>query len=295
MKPEAWLCEHAVAGGEVLSWVNPAHPGYAYPEAAGLLVRWFALSGVPVPQAVTTQLATEVSERRVGREGFVYAFDTAVVLAGLEALDEYEDPRWTRARRQLISTAVVCPARSPRWSTVAGPHMLKLAVGCAARARRGWTTPTLDWLTGLRVQQDATGRLLTPPHESTYMHAHAYGCEGLLALAALDVKTAADIGGALAFLRSMQREDGGIAAWSDGGPSRADATAQAIRLWVLHDPSGHRPAIDRGIAFLDALTDARGAVRYEPDSTDRNTWCTLFAAQARAWAAGAPARVEDLL
>ncbi|MGH1345324.1 MAG: hypothetical protein ACRBN8_27425 [Nannocystales bacterium] len=295
MNPEAWLSEHAVHGDAVLSWVNPDHRGYAYPEAAGLLLRWFALQGIPAPRDVTTRLAIQVDEGRVGRDGLVYAFDTAVALAGLETLDEHEDPRWTEARRRLTTTPVVHPAAPPRWSSVAGPHMLKLAVGCAARAQRGWSTPTLDRLADVRVQQDATGRLRTPPHEPTYVHAHAYACEGLLALRALDVPAPVDIDGAIEFLCRVQREDGGIPAWSDGGPSRADGTAQAIRLWVLHDPEGHRGSIDRGLAFLDSLTDEQGAVRYEPDSADRNTWCTLFAAQARAWASGAPARVEDLL
>ncbi len=295
MTPEAWLAEHAIHDGDVLSWVNPAHPGYPYPEAAGLLLRWFSLRGITVPQSVPSQLAAQVLEHRVGRGGFVYAFDTAVALAGLEANDDHEDPRWTQARQQLVTTAVVRPAQAPRWSTVPGPHLLKLAVGCAARARRGWSTPTLNWLAELQVQQDATGRLLTPPHASTYVHAHAYGCEGLFALRDLEVPVAVDLDGALGFLENVQREDGGIPAWSDGGPSRADATAQAVRLWILHDPPGHRAAIDRGLTFLDALGDDHGVVRYEPDSADRNTWCTLFAAQARAWAAGAPARVEDLL
>lgn len=295
MNPEAWLSKHAIQGDDVLSWVNPAHPGYPYPEAAGLLIRWFSFQGLPVPKAVRTKLVTQLTRGGVGRDGFIYAFDTGVALAGVEALDQHEDPRWTQMRRQLIGTAVVNPSRSPRWSTVAGPHMLKLAVGCAARARRGWSTPTLDWLADLQVQQDSTGRLITPPHEATYVHAHAYGCEGLLALCALKVQSAVDIDGAIEFLSNLQRENGGLPAWSDGGPSRADATAQAIRLWILHDPSGHQTAINRGLAFLDTLTEADGLVRYEPESTDRNTWCTLFAAQARAWAAGAPAHVEDLL
>ncbi len=295
MRVEAWLAEHAVRGGEVFSWVNPAHPGYAYPEAAGLLLRWFSLQGLPVPAAVTNTLAAQIGQRCVGRDGLVYAFDTAVVLSGLESLDDHEDPRWTQARRRLVGAPVVGPPQRPRWSTVAGPHMLKLAVGCAARARRGWSTPTLSWLARSEVQQETTGRLLTRPHAATYMHAHAYGCEGLLALRALDIHITADIDAAIEFLRRAQRDDGGIPAWSDGGPGRADATAQAIRLWILHDPSGHRPAIDRGLAFLETLCDEHGAVLYEPGSADRNTWCTLFAAQARAWAAGAQARVEDLL
>jgi len=35
----AWLERDPLApDGSVLSWVNPEHPGYAYPEAAGLLL-----------------------------------------------------------------------------------------------------------------------------------------------------------------------------------------------------------------------------------------------------------------
>lgn len=298
MNPTAWLCAHAVQGDGVLSWVNPEHPGYPYPEAAGLLVRWLAMQGLDVPEAVVQTLARSVEEDAVGRGGSVYAFDTAVVLAGLEALDADEDPRWTAARTRLAATlpaTVVRPTATPRWSTVPGPHMLKLAVGTAARAHRGWSTPLLDTLSRWRVEQDRDGRLHTPPHAQTYLHAHAYATEGLLALRTLGVPLPASVEGALACLRACQRPDGGLPAWHDGGPSRADTTAQAVRLFLLHDPEGHADAIARGLRFLDELTTPEGAVVYEPGSNDRNTWCTLFASQARAWAQGRPARAEALL
>ena len=295
MTPEGWLCAHAVSGGNVLSWVNPEHPGYAYPEAAGLLVRWLAQRGLPVPSVLAENLRAQVEADGVGRNGFVYAFDTAVVLAGLEALDTDEDPRWTRARARLARAPVVRPEAPPRWSTVPGPHMLKLAVGVAARARRGWATPMRQSLTAIDVRQEADGRIITPPHPSTYVHAHAYATEGLLALRSLGLEPPASIDGAVAFLAALQADDGGLPAWSDGGPARADATAQAIRLFILHDRAGLAQPIARGLAFLDTLSDPHGVVRYEPGTADRNTWCTLFAAQARAWAAGETARVEDLL
>ncbi len=300
MTPEAWLAEHAVHGEDVLSWVNPEHPGYAYPEAAGLLVRWLAMRELPVPQAVADDLATRALDDAVGRDGLSYAFDTGVVLAGLEALDAKEDPRWSDARARLAdrlaARTVVTSVVGSRWSSVPGPHMLKLAVGALARARRGWPAPTLDVLVKWPVEQDAAGRLFTPPHESTYMHAHAYATEGLLALEAAGHDPPASIGGAVAFLRAVQRPDGGIPAWHDHGPPHADATAQAVRLFVLHDPTEFRDAITGGLEFLGTLTDEHGVVRYAPGSGDRNTWCTLFAAQARAWANGStPPRVEDLL
>lgn len=298
MTPEAWLCTHAVRGAEVLSWVNPAHPGYAYPEAAGLLVRWLAQRGLEVPALVTKQLEALVERDAVGRGGSTYAFDTAVVLTGLEALDTDEDPRWTAARARLaqqLPSTIVDPSAEPRWSTVAGPHMLKLAVGTAARAARGWSTPLLETLTHWRVEQDADGRLRTPPHEATYLHAHAYATEGLMALQALGVPLPASVDGAVAFLRACQRDDGSLPAWSDGGPSRTDTTAQAARLFLLHDPSRHADAIARALGFLDGLSSKHGAMVYEPGSADLNTWCTLFAAQARAWAAGELPRPEALL
>ena len=295
MTLESWLAEHAVRDDAVVSWVNDDHPGYAYPEAAGLLVRWWAQRGLPAPERVVQRLRHEVESRAVGRDGHVYAFDTAVVLAGLEALDADEDPRWTSARASLHEMPVVSPACPARWSTTRGPHMLKLAVGCAARAGRGWSTPSLTWLSELGVRQDAQGRLETPPHPTSYMHAHAYATEGLMALASLGCKTTASVDGAVEFLRHVQRDDGGLPAWSDGGPTRADTTAQAIRLFVLHDRSAHAEAIALGLACLDAMSNPAGAVRYEPESNDWNTWSSLFAAQARAWAAGETARVEDLL
>ncbi len=295
MTLESWLAEYAVRDDSVLSWVNDAHPGYAYPEAAGLLVRWWAQRGLPAHEPVVARLRREVESRAVGRDSRVYAFDTAVVLAGLEAYDDHEDPRWTHARASMHEMPVVTPPAPPRWSTVAGPHLLKIAVGCAARAVRGWTTPSVAWLAELPIRQDAHGRLETPPHPSSYMHAHAYAAEGLMALEALGYGVADSIDGAVEFLRRVQRDDGGIPAWSDGGPTRSDATAQAIRLFVLHDRSAHSEAIERGLACLDTLSNSAGAVRYEPGSNDLNTWSSIFAAQARAWASGETARVEDLL
>lgn len=295
MTLESWLAEYAVRDDTVLSWVNDDHPGYAYPEAAGLLLRWWAKRGLPVPEPVVARLRREVESRTVGRDGRVYAFDTAVVLAGLEACDHHEDPRWTLARAAMHELPVVAPPAPPRWSTVAGPHILKIAVGCAARAARGWTAPSVAWLAELPVRQDAHGRLETPPHTSSYMHAHAYATEGLMALESLGHAISSSVDGAVEFLHRVQRDDGGIPAWSDGGPTRADATAQAVRLFVLHDRHAHSEAIERGLACLDALSNSAGAVRYEPDSNDWNTWCSLFAAQARAWASGETARVEDLL
>lgn len=289
MSPKAWLLEHGVHGDEVLSWVDDSHSGYAYPEAGGLLLRWIGPHERLMP--VQDRLVHMIHDRTVGRAGHRYLFDTAVVLTGLEHWDTHEDPRWTAAREHLAVSLtrgeVVWPSLPPRWSTLAGPHVLKLAVGEAARNARGWSTPLLEVLERWPAQLAEGGRIVTAPHEATYIHAHAYAAEGLLALRELGVERT-ELAPAIAFLAEAQRDDGALPAWHDGrsasGPGRSDATAQAVRLFACFDPRGYANAIARGLDYLRRQTTAKGAVRYEDDSAHLNTWCTIFAAQARAWA-----------
>ncbi len=297
----------------MLSWVDERHRGYPYPEAAGLLLRWLANDDDPRLHPVQDALLDAVQQDGVGRDGLGYTFDTAVVLAGLEARGADEsicDAARLRLATELEARTVVrrrgevdTPVPEPRWSTEPGPHLLKLAVGSLARAHRARTTPCVAALARWPYACDAQGRLRTPPHVATYMHAHAYGVEGLFALAELDVEGShiarAHAHQAVEFMARTQRDDGGIAAWHDGendiGPSRTDATAQAVRLFILADPDRYASSIARGLDFLDRLTDPGGALRYDTDSRDLNTWATLFALQARAWAHGAEPHPRELL
>jgi hypothetical protein len=65
---------------------------------------------------------------------------------------------------------------------------------------------------------------------------------------------------------------------------RADATAQAVRIWSLVDRAAFHREIAAGLRFLASLaTDGRG-IRYSPDKADINVWATIFAVQAYEWA-----------
>src|ERR1700690_1332167 len=87
----AWLKRAAVLqDGRVLSWVNPAKPGYPYPEAAGLVLRLLS-DHVPIgdrEERIARVLTGGVSARGGGgRGGSDYVFDTAVALLGLLAFE----------------------------------------------------------------------------------------------------------------------------------------------------------------------------------------------------------------
>jgi hypothetical protein len=124
----------------------------------------------------------------------------------------------------------------------------------------------------------------------TYVHAHCYAVEGLLCL---QRRGLAEVGGVArdcaGWLAQIQAANGGIRAWHDGthasGPLRADATAQAVRIWSCVNRRAFGDAIGRALGFLGRLQSVSGGICYEPGSGDVNTWATVFAVQAVRWAA----------
>jgi len=85
--------------GHCLSWSNPAHRGYAYPEMSGLLLSFLCRSGDHPRRAEELHRALSVGadEDGVRRGSMTYVFDTAMALRGLVAagtrLDGDADPR----------------------------------------------------------------------------------------------------------------------------------------------------------------------------------------------------------
>ncbi|MCA9704583.1 MAG: hypothetical protein KDK70_01900 [Myxococcales bacterium] len=320
-----WLRSDAVvrSDGRVWSWHNPAHPGYAYPEAGGLWLSLMARESQLEPAVepeeldrVAGWLAECERQGTVGRDGRGYLFDRGMVLAGRLAWAERhardDDASLHDAMAALLEELEAGRATTPtspddRWSTCFGPHLLKLALPLAAWAeqdRRPDPRPALrSLLQRLRPSLD-DGRVLGPtPAAPTYLHAHCYAAEGLWRLstalpAPLAGEAAALAQQAAAWLARVQRPDGGLPPWHDGtrgwGPAPADVAAQAVRLWSGLDRQRHREAIARALAFLARLHRPGGGLRYHEHSDDQNTWATLFAVQALRFAHG-PADVRHLV
>jgi hypothetical protein len=78
------------------------------------------------------------------------------------------------------------------------------------------------------------------------------------------------------------------------GEPRSDATAQAVRLWLLRDRRRYGEAISRALGFLAACQSPDGGLRYSPGSDDLCSWSTMFALQAVAWLHHEP-RLDELL
>jgi len=316
LTPEAlagWLAGGAVVAddGAILAWSNPAHPGYPYPEAAGLVLG--ALSAEPGTLAlrdrVAARLARDVDARgTLGRAGARYAFDTCVCLAGLLAHERaggaLADPalpdRIGRAACAMLDARapVEGPTASPagHWSVSYGSHLLKCAVALTAldeRAGDARCAPTVGALVGALAPLGRGGRFPTHADSAeSYLHAALYALEGLACLHARGwpgLSPTLDAGAA--WLASVQDGSGGLRAWHDGarawGPPRSDATAQAMRFWCWHDASRWAPSVARARAFLAGAQDGSGGLAYEPGSGDVNTWATAFALQALRWEARA--------
>jgi hypothetical protein len=290
--------------GAVLSWHNLVHPGYVYPEAAGLLLSLLAQEGLgrdDLQPLIAQRLAADTDkDGGLGRWGMAYAFDTAIALSGIL---EYEraggslpDASLPRRLFEFIGTCLVARRGtgtpnplSDRWSLSYGCHLLKVVRAlwsyhdregdsrCARLIRR-----LVDDLLPLH----AGGRFrIHSRSPETYVHAHCYAIEGLLCLERRGMsRVASIIGDCARWLADIQAEDGGIPAWHDGvsprGVSHADATAQAVRIWSCVNPRAFAREIERALGSLATVQGSGGGIRYRGGSEDINTWSTVFSVQA---------------
>ena len=292
-----------------MSWLNPARPGYPYPEIAGYLLSflsWEGTSTVETRDRIASGLAADMSARGgVGRGGIDYAFDTGMALTGLLRHEQVAGrlPEPVMADR-LYDFVVRCIAgRSAyvgesdtdpsHWSVSYGCHLLKLVIALTAYEEARSLRGPSDWVRQLvadLVPLCDEGRFrINDLSGETYTHAHCYAVEGLLALdgGAMRGEFRPVIEGAADWLARAQLDDGGVPSRHDGERALAgahtDCTAQAVRIWSLVDRQRYSGQIGRGAAFLHEM-EKGGAFRYRPDSDDMNTWATMFAVQALRWA-----------
>jgi len=295
----AWLTSRQVLAddGVVRSWANPQHPGFAYPEAAALWLGWASWRvgrNEPAPtgdqvRGVAHRLAAELAAGRgLGQDGRAYLFDTCVALHALARAsacgltsaipDAGRVGAAAAIERFLDEDAPVLPpaTETASWSTAWGPYQARGA-GLLAEAGVRLRDPRLSDL-AQRIRQRI--RAVADQGARRYVHAWLYGLEGEL----IRGEAAQAVALPARALATLQREDGGLPAWSDApGPPRSDSTAQAIRVWSAVDRAAFDVPIGRALRFLASLQDDSGGVAYEPGSKDRTTWSAIFADQAAAW------------
>lgn len=309
-----WLCagELSDPSGHCMSWCNPEHPGYPYPEMSGLLLSLLSREGAGGARSrqLVGALLAPPAMAGVGRYGIGYTFDTAMAARGLldsRAGDESIDRRVGTWIALLVEAVEASCASVPaekcgphtRWSKSFGAHQAKTAAALLAAISHlplayVPACPPPRLLAAVQALVDNTmalqcddGRFMIHGSCSrTYLHAHCYALEGLLMASDGGSVSMAPIEAGVAWLAGVQQADGGFHAWHDGrrtsGPERTDVTAQAVRMFRLLDEHRYAAHIARGTAFLlEAMVPGRG-LRYEPGSGDIAAWPTIFAVQALA-------------
>ena len=308
-----WLRSDAIvrADGAVLSWANPQRPGYGYPEAAGLYLSLASAAssrrdedGATLDRVAAWLCTTIDAAGGVGRDGISYLFDSAVALVGLLRYRAagggaaVEEPIH-RLRRfiaaQIGAGAGVVPVAAVadgRWSTQFGAHLVKCLHGMHLYALAFGERLPDEQLTALI---NRSGQQPSP----IYMHPFCYEQEGHVVVAHYGLAGLFEpVDGALDLLSALQQADGSILAFANGmdgfGEPRTDATAQAVRLWVLRDRQRYAAEIARALAFLAAAQSPQGGIRYTPERDDICSWSTMFTVQAVEWFLHGP-RLDELL
>jgi hypothetical protein len=195
-----------------------------------------------------------------------------------------------------VSRPPVRLAADTRWSLAFGAHQAKVCGALLQAGRRFGSLPGLDEAVGacaaaaLDVQADDGRFRIHAASSMTYVHSHCYAVEGLLIRAAAGTAgTPEQVVAGAEWLAVAQQPGGGLRAWHDGrtasGPLRADATAQAMRIWLLVDRDRFARETACAGAFLGRLASPAQGLRYEPGSADVNAWGTIFAVQALGWGA----------
>ncbi len=299
-----WLAQPALHcdDGQILSWLNPAHPGYPYPEASALWLSWAAWrheQRLPAPPRQAARRAAAWLHAQlsgpgaIGRQGRSYAFDTGLAVhalvraartPGLIGLDRSDLPSLSAGLDAFLDAdqpALPGARGAARWSERWGGHMVRAA---ALVLQAGL------WLDHPPTQQRARRMLARAvriqPDQPCYLHALAYQAEGDLLLTSLGVAGLHQhVPHAAQRLAQLQRPDGLLPGWSDRPDSaRCDTTAQAVRLWAATDPERFADAIAAALAALARCQQPEGGLPYEPGGLDMNTWAGLFADQAARWA-----------
>ena len=313
----AWLADSGLrdGSGRVLSWLNPAHPGYVYPEIMGYYAslcaerarhaggeRWLEF-GVQVGAAIVGELTPRGALSRAGIE---YAFDTAIGLHGLLRVQQVErSARFADAAQRMTDFLVAGlaerevswrdgrPVRDlDSWSHSFGASAIKIPMALETAGAALGRRDALELAARVREQgvaaawRDGAFRI-NGERRWVYMHAHCYATEGLIFASRAASALPIEVRESAEFLARVQSADGGLPCWHERPDvevvSHADATSQAVRIWSVVSRERHAASIERALAFLRSIEAAGGGLRYKRGSDDLNSWATIFGAQADQW------------
>lgn len=307
-----WLLDGPIRfdDGMLAAWAEGSRPAHVYEESTGYLItllcflhqqtgdeRYAAEAGRTV-----RALVEAMGEREgCGRDGVLYLFDTVVCLRALAAFFS-EFPAAPESResgpartlsltlvetaRKLVERRAACTPPGAghddgveHWSSLFNVHLIK-----ALSHLSPWPGPW-DVLAGELVSRwYSEGRFWSAPRgDRVYLHTHCYALEGVLGLHDMPREVVAQ---ATDFLAEAQTASGGIPSWWSAGEEMVlatDATAQAVRLWLLTDCERFEDNIRKGMEFMLQMLGPGGGVLYAPGLAHENSWTTIFTVQAMIW------------
>ena len=244
----------------------------------------------------------------LGKQGKIYVFDNCMAISGLLAykkhLGGYVDDRVLSRMADFVvklleRRQIYLPENGEElkpqahWSNIFGASMLKNTIALSGLAEE--TRDSAYSQLASEIAEEVVDSCFErgyfrsfPKTNSVYTHAHCYALEGLLHLQTRGNRRFQNIIEAgVEQLKIWQNDDGSLYNWyNDTSRTRlkvADATSQAIRLWLAISPELYQDNIQRGWQFLAKIQSPQTGLHYHSDSKDRNSWASIFALQAMDW------------
>lgn len=319
LQMEKWITsEICNENGGIYSWQRGNEKGYLYNEITGYGVKLYTCLYDTFKDPKYLQMAKRsvdyinsqinCSGGGISRGGIYYAFDASICLSGILSYydctsdNKHVDKKMTKDLLNFIYQSLfdkkpinlngTSPANLDfnHWSLSYGSHLLKCCIALSQsssnfKSEKEKFDELIDRLCLDILNNFHNGHFhKNSSSKDVYTHNHCYATEGLIYLNRPEYLSV--IQESANWLATVQNPNGSLYNRyfsSNGQEEVADATSQAVRIWLWTDKERFSSNIEKGFSFLKSLQSLEGGIYYKTGSKDINSWVTMFTMNALLW------------
>jgi hypothetical protein len=320
--PNFWQMEKWITSkiydpnGGIYSWQRGDKKGYLYNEITGYGIKLYTClydifkepRYIQMAKKSVNYIGSQINKSGGGisRGGIYYVFDASMCLSGIlsyyDNVNNYVEKKMAKDLLNFIYNGLL--NKRPinlngasqdnldmnHWSLSYGSHLLKCCIALSQSSNifeneREKLDILVDRICLDILHNFHNGHFhKNSSSKDVYTHSHCYATEGLIYLGRQEYLKI--IQESASWLASVQNPNGSLYNRyfsSNSQEEVADATSQAIRIWLWTDKDFFSANIEKGFNFLRSLQSPEGGIYYKSGSKDINSWVTMFTMNAVLW------------